>query len=61
MMTPVEGPVVKVKPRSDIYTVLLGVAILVLALAIGVVVYDLIQNYGMSFAELFTGQDIPST
>ncbi|MHC4717660.1 MAG: hypothetical protein ACYS5V_11870 [Planctomycetota bacterium] len=61
MMTPVEGPVVKVKPRSDIYTVLLGVAILVLAVAIGVVVYDLIQNYGMSFAELFTRQDIPST
>ena len=54
-----EGPVVKVKPQSNIYTLLLAVAILCLAAAVGVVVWDLLTNYGLSFAELFTGQEIP--
>ena len=57
MMTPLEGPVVKVKPGSNVYTVLL---ILVLAVAVGAVVYDLTQTYGLSFAELFSGQKVPS-
>ena len=59
MMTPLEGPVVKVKPGSNVYTVLLVVAILVLAVATGTVVYDLVQRYGLSFAELFSGQKTP--
>lgn len=53
------GPVVKVKPQPDVYTLLLIVAILCLAVTIGAVVYDLIRNYGLTFAQLFTGQETP--
>ncbi|HET6427082.1 MAG TPA: hypothetical protein VM389_01080 [Phycisphaerae bacterium] len=59
MMTPREAPVVKVKPSSNVYTVLLIVAILILAFATGTVVHDLMQNYGLTFAELFSGQKAP--
>ncbi len=59
MMTALEAPVVRVKPSSNVYTVLLVVAVLVLAVATGAVVYDLMQNYGYSFAMLFGSQDIP--
>jgi len=60
MATSLETPVVRVKPSSNVYTVLLIVAILVLAVATGAVVYDLMHNYGLSFAELFSGQQVPS-
>lgn len=60
MMTPLNGPVVRVKPASNVYTALLVVAILVLAIATGVVLYDLIQNYGYSIADLFGDQKVPS-
>jgi uncharacterized membrane protein YhfC len=52
-------PVVRVKPQPDVYTVLLIVAILCLAVSIGAVVWDLMRNYGLSFAQLFTGQQVP--
>ncbi|KKL93693.1 hypothetical protein LCGC14_1872130 [marine sediment metagenome] len=55
------GPVVKVKPQSNIYTLLLVVAIVCLAVTVGVVVNDLMSNYGLTFQELFTGQEIPPT
>jgi len=56
---PPQGPVVKVKPQPDIYTLLLIVAILVLAAGVGAVVWDLMENYGLTFGQLFTGQEIP--
>lgn len=55
-----QPPTVKVKPRSDIYTLLLLLAIVVLATTFGIVVYELVTTYGMTFGELFTGQQIPS-
>ncbi len=51
-----QGPVVRVKPRPDIYTLLLIVAILILAATIGIMLYDLMVTYGMSFVDIFTGQ-----
>ncbi|OPX23360.1 MAG: hypothetical protein B1H04_03790 [Planctomycetales bacterium 4484_123] len=54
-------PVVKVKPSSNVYTVLLIVAILCLGVAVGMTVYDLMERYGLLFKELFTGQEIPPT
>jgi len=51
-----QGPVVRVRPRPDIYTLLLLLAILVLAVTIGIVLYDLMANYGMTFVEVFTGK-----
>jgi len=59
LMSP-SGPVVKVKPQPNVYTLLLIVAILVLAFAAGTVIYDLMENYGLTFQQLFTGQEIPA-
>ncbi len=50
---PPRGPVVRVKPQSNVYTVLLLVAILVLAAAIGIVLHNLMTVYGLSLGELF--------
>ena len=55
-----QPPAVKVKPQSNIYTLLLLLAIIVLAATVGIVIYELITTYGMTFSELFTGQQIPS-
>lgn len=55
-----ERPVVQVQPQPNIYTVLLIVAILILAVTIGLVLYNLMssweqgQGYGLSFGELFS-------
>ncbi len=57
-MIPPEGPVVRVKPQSNVYTVLLAVGAIVLATAIGIVVYDLMTTYGLSFGQLFQSQKI---
>jgi hypothetical protein len=57
-MIPSEGPVVRVKPQSNIYTVLLAVGVIVLAVAIGIVVHDLMTTYGLSFGQLFQSQKI---
>ena len=53
------GPVVKVKPQPDVYTLLLIVAIFCLAVAVGAVVWNLVTHYGLSFTQLFTGQEAP--
>ena len=52
-MIPLQGPVVRVKPQSNVYTVLLAVAVVILAVAIGIVVHDLMTTYGLSFGQLF--------
>ena len=57
-MIPPEGPVVKIQPQSNVYTVLLAVGVVVLVAAIGVVVYDLMTTYGLSFGQLFQSQKI---
>ena len=51
-----QGPVVRVKPQPDIYTLLLILAILFLAVTIGIVLHDLMTTYGMTFGEIFTGK-----
>jgi hypothetical protein len=56
---PPSGPVVRVKPQPDVYTVLLIVAVLGLAVTVGAVMYDLMHNYGLTFARLFSGQETP--
>jgi len=50
-----QGPVVTVKPQANVYTVLLIVAILAMAFAAGTLVYDMIENYGMTFGDIFSG------
>ena len=57
-MIPPQGPVVRVKPQSNIYTVLLVLGVIVLAAAIGIVAYDLMTTYGLSFGQLFQSQKI---
>ena len=48
-----QGPLVKIKPQDNVYTVLLVVAVLFLATASGIVLHSLMVNYGMSFGEIF--------
>ena len=55
-----QGPVVAVKPQANIYTVLLIVAVLVMAFAAGTLMYDLTTNYGMSFGDIFSGGSAPA-
>jgi hypothetical protein len=54
-MTPHNAPVVQAKPQPDIYTMLLLLAVLSLALAIGALVYDMMSTYQMSLGEIFSG------
>lgn len=49
-----QGPVVRVKAQDNVYTALLLIAILALAVAIGMGVYNLSANYGVSFGEMFS-------
>ena len=48
-------PVVSVKPQSDVYTLLVIIAILALAVAIGLTLYDLMspEGYDMKFGDMF--------
>lgn len=55
MAMQVPNPMVRVKPQPDIYTLLLVVGILLMAIAIGVVLVNLLGNYGLSFGQIFTG------
>ncbi len=50
-----DQPVVSVKPQSDVYTVLVIVTILALAVAIGLTLYDLMspKGYDMGFGDIF--------
>lgn len=52
-------PVVTVKPQPDIYTLLLILAVLALGSVVGYLIYNLMTVYGLTFQELFTGQEIP--
>ena len=61
---PSHGPLVEVKPLPNVYTVLLLVATVALALAIGVVLYNLLSEvpsggYGLVFGLIFSGGDLP--
>ena len=58
IMSSGQPPVVRVKPQPNIYTLLLILAIVFLAAAVGIVMYDLMTTYEMTFAELFTGREI---
>lgn len=51
-----QSPVGKFKPQPDIYTLLLILAIVFLAVTVGLVIYNLMTTYDMKFVELFTGQ-----
>lgn len=51
-----QGPVVRVKAQPDIYTLLLIVGILCLAVTIGVVLHNLMTAYGLTFVDIITGQ-----
>ena len=51
--TPIQGPVIAVKPQPNVYTVLLIIAIVAMAVAAIIGVDDLTNNYGMSFGDLF--------
>lgn len=48
-------PVVSVKPQSDVYTLLVMVTILALAVAIGLTLYDLMspEGYNMRLGDIF--------
>ena len=52
-----QGPVVKVKPQANVYSVLLVVAIAALAVAIGLCLWRLLSpvpvGYGLDFSQLF--------
>ena len=60
---PSQGPVIQVKPQPNVYTVLLIVAVLFMAVTVGMVMYNLMSpvsrldgspgGYGLSFGELF--------
>ena len=54
-----QTPVVRVKPQPDVYSLLLILAILALGGTIALLVHHLMTVYGLTFQELFTGQDIP--
>jgi ABC-type dipeptide/oligopeptide/nickel transport system permease component len=51
-----QGPVIQVKPQPNVYTVLLVVAAVALAVTIGLVLYNLMAEppagYGLSFGDL---------
>ena len=55
--TPGQFPSVKTKPQPDIYTLLLIVAIIFLAVTVGVVMHNLMTTYGLTFTEMFTGRE----
>ena len=48
-----QQPVVEAKPQTNVYTLLLVVAILALGATIGVVLWNLITVYGLQFGDIF--------
>jgi hypothetical protein len=55
-----DAPVVEVKPQPDVYTVLIVIAALVLAVAVGLCLFKLMGatgegGYGLTFKEVFGG------
>lgn len=59
---PSQGPVVQVKPQPNIYSLMLIVAIIVLAATIGVVLMNLLAppptGYGLEIGQLFSPLEI---
>ncbi len=51
------GSVIRVKPQPNIYTILLVVAILVVSVTLGLVLYKLMSplpnGYGLEFGDIF--------
>lgn len=50
-----QGPVVMVKPQPNIYTIMIIIAALVLAIGLGVMLYNLMSadGYGMTLGQVF--------
>jgi hypothetical protein len=48
-----QGSVVPVKAQPNIYTVLLIIAVIGMAVAVGISLNDLLNNYHMMFGDLF--------
>ena len=55
-----QSPVGKIKPQPNIYTLLLILAIIFLAVTVGIVMHNLMTTYDMTFVELFTGREVAS-
>ncbi len=51
--TQLQGPVVPVKAEPNIYTVLLVIAVIGMAVAVGISLNDLMTHYGVLFGDLF--------
>ena len=55
--TPAQGPLIRIKPQPDVYTVMLVVAAVALAGTIALVMYDLMapppNGYGQTLGQLF--------
>ena len=53
-----KGPLVPVKPQPSIYTLMIVVAIIVLAVTVGMVMWNLMASppdgYGLTFGQLFS-------
>ncbi len=56
-MMPGQSPPVRGKPQPDIYTLLLIIAIIFLAVTVGMVMHNLMTTYGLTFTEMFTGRE----
>lgn len=60
---PSQGPVVQVRPQPNIYTLLLIVAILAVAVTVAVVLYNLLLDppvgYGLDFGAIFDSSKLP--
>ena len=54
------APVVRVKPQSNIYTLLIIVAAVVLATGAGYLMHHMMTDYGLTFGEIFTGKQLPA-
>jgi hypothetical protein len=50
---PSRGPIVTVKPQPNIYTLLIIVAVLMLGVGLGVVLHNLMVDYGLTFSQVF--------
>jgi hypothetical protein len=55
---PGRNPVITVKPQPNIYTLLVIVAIIMLAVGLGLVLHNLMVDYGLSFSQVFDPRSI---
>lgn len=59
-----DSQVIEVKPAPDVYTVLSGIVLLVLIVALSLTMYNLMSSvdkggYGLPFKAIFTGEMPP--